>query len=100
MHRISGVVLFLSIPFVLCAFDHSLRSEKSFELVKQSLQIPYYKVAVFLFLTALVYHALAGIRHLIADLGFFETFKAAKLTAVLMIVLTLITMTWIGMKLW
>ncbi len=73
LHRISGAILFLSIPFVLWAFDASLDNRFSFYEVREILTHPLAKLIIWGILSAFIYHAVAGIRHFLMDFEIGET---------------------------
>ena len=68
MHRVSGLVLALAIPWLLYVMDMSLSGDAGFEQSKQLLQAPLMTLIVFLMLWALLHHFLAGIRYLLLDI--------------------------------
>lgn len=82
LHRVSGVVLFLLIPVFLKILQNSLYSAESFDkycnVIIGSLAI---KFVVWFCLLALVYHLLAGIRHLFMDAGYGEDKKTATISS-------------------
>ena len=100
IHRISGVLLFLAIPFVLYFFQQSLYSVQAFNELKLGLNQPWFKVFVWIFTTGLMYHLIAGIRHLIMDLGVGESKQGGRCGAWVVLILTLIVAILIGIKLW
>ena len=68
-HRLSGMyIFFITIPVSLFIFNHSTASEKSFNLLVESINnISFFSVfSIFSFLV-LWYHILTGIRHLFMD---------------------------------
>lgn len=67
MHRVSGLVLALVIPWLLYLMDISLAGEAGFAESKQLLQTPLMTIIVFLMIWALLHHFLAGIRYLLLD---------------------------------
>ena len=69
LHRISGVILFVSIAILLWMLDTSLSSESGFEQVQSCLQPPLAKLVVWGILAASLYHLVAGVRHLVMDAG-------------------------------
>ncbi|MGE7959637.1 succinate dehydrogenase, cytochrome b556 subunit [Pseudomonas sp. NPDC089530] len=69
LHRISGVILFVSLAIMLYALDKSLSSEEGFGQVKACLTSPLAKLVIWGILSALLYHLVAGVRHLIMDMG-------------------------------
>lgn len=100
LHRISGVVLFLLLPIMLYIFGQSMQSEEAFIRVKDLLSHPVYKVVVWAFGAAMVYHLLAGIRHLVMDMGFGEHLDAARRSAVVVIILAIILSIFLGFWIW
>lgn len=66
-HRISGVLLFLALPFVVYLLDLSIESEKSFIKVQEILNQPSMLVLQILLLWSIVHHFFAGIRFLLID---------------------------------
>ncbi len=68
-HRASGVILFVGLIFMFWAFDVSLSSPEGFESVKLTLQQNFLaKFVLWGMLSALAYHCLAGVKHLIMDM--------------------------------
>lgn len=89
-HRISGLVIFLLLPYILYLFSLTIKSQQSFETFLQQMTLPLHQLLLWGFLTALVYHLLAGIRHIMMDMGFGESVKAGRVTAWMTILLSLI----------
>jgi len=100
LHRISGVLLFVLMPFVLYVLSLSLRSADSFEQLHASSRCLYVQLALWLFGAALIYHLLAGIRHLLADIGFGESLHASRRSAQAVMLLTLGLIILLGMLIW
>jgi succinate dehydrogenase / fumarate reductase cytochrome b subunit len=100
LHRLSGLLLALLIPVLLYFLSCSLKSEESFNLVKLSLSGTFSKALVWLVLSALMYHLLAGIRHMIMDLGVGESVSTAKTSSWLLIILVAALSLTIGVWLW
>ena len=96
LHRISGVVMFLMMPIMLYFLSLSLNSAESFEHLQADFNSPYYKVALWVFSSALIYHVIAGVRHLICDLGLGEDLATAKKTSSLVIILSVIAIILLG----
>ncbi|WP_087462372.1 succinate dehydrogenase, cytochrome b556 subunit [Oleiphilus messinensis] len=94
LHRISGVILFVAIAFLLCALGASLESKESFLALQEALQGFFAKLVLWGILAALLYHMVAGVKHLLMDIGIGETLESgllgAKVTLVVSIVLTLL----------
>jgi len=66
-HRISGVLLFLFLPFSVYLLDQSVHSADSFDTVKQLLGQPLMLVIQLLILWSITHHFFAGIRFLLID---------------------------------
>lgn len=100
MHRVSGVLLFLLLPFVLYLLHQSLHSQESFALLQQTLSSFVMKFFVWVLISAVCFHFFAGIRHMLMDCGLGESVKTARLTAYFIMVLEVIVMLLIGVWLW
>lgn len=67
LHRISGVLIFLLLPFILLLLDKSLMSEISFDYFKGIVSHWFVKLLILALVWAYLHHFCAGIRHLFAD---------------------------------
>jgi succinate dehydrogenase / fumarate reductase, cytochrome b subunit len=67
LHRVSGALLFIFLPFLLYLFDQSLTSELSFEVFKGVLSNVIVKLITLVLAWAFLFHFCAGIRHLVMD---------------------------------
>ena len=82
LHRVSGVVIFFALAVLLWMLDESLSSQQSFDSLKEMLGHPFMQIVVWGSLVALLYHAVAGLRHLLMDLGVGEeSFQAGRISA-------------------
>lgn len=81
MHRLSGAVLFLFIPFLLWLFQLSLESPGSFSQFRSALSQWPVKIILIGLLWGYLHHLCAGIRHLALDLDFGTELAAARLTS-------------------
>ena len=100
LHRISGVILFLLIPFLLWGLNLSLSSQQDFDDIHAYLTTPLAKFIVWGLLSAFTYHFVAGIRHVLMDMGIGEGLKSGKLTAQLTLIISLVLIILIGVWLW
>jgi succinate dehydrogenase cytochrome b subunit len=66
-HRISGVLLFLFLPFSVYMLDRSVQSAESFAAVKQLLSQPLMIAMMILVIWSIAHHFFAGIRFLLID---------------------------------
>ena len=79
LHRISGIILFLLIPVMLWLLQTSLASPESFETVFDNVFI---RFLAWIFVAAIAYHFVMGIKHLFADNGKNEELKSARMVSV------------------
>ncbi|MGK0338865.1 MAG: succinate dehydrogenase / fumarate reductase cytochrome b subunit, partial [Candidatus Azotimanducaceae bacterium] len=98
-HRIAGVILFAGVAFGLYALEMSLASEEGFETIKGMIKSPFGMFVTWGLLSALAYHFVAGIKHLVMDFGFAETIEgsrfAAKITILFSAVLIFLAGIWV-----
>lgn len=66
-HRISGVLMFVAMPYLVYLLDLSLRGEAGFNQVAEQLTHPFGILIQIILLWSLVHHFLAGIRFLLID---------------------------------
>jgi len=100
LHRISGVVLLLGVAVLLWMLDLSLSSAAGFEELKSTLQSPLCKAIIWFVLVGLGYHMIAGVRHLMMDVGVGETLEGGALGAKLVIALSIIFAVVVGVWIW
>ncbi len=100
LHRISGVVLFLFLPLFLYLLHQSLISHESYVALQALLNRPLLKLLLWLALAAVIFHLFAGIRHLMMDLGFAESLEAGRVSAMLVMVLSVLFILLAGWWLW
>jgi succinate dehydrogenase / fumarate reductase cytochrome b subunit len=80
-HRVSGIVLSVSLPFWLHLLGLSLRDERGFTQVDVLVTHWAVKTGLVLVVWALAHHVLAGIRHLLSDVDVGSTLHFARRTA-------------------
>ncbi len=99
LHRVSGAVSFAGAAVLLWMLHASLDSEASFTQLQQCLASPWAKLVLWGVLSAVAYHTVAGIKHLVMDLGIGESLAggmlAARLTLVAAAVLILLAGAWV-----
>jgi succinate dehydrogenase / fumarate reductase cytochrome b subunit len=66
-HRLSGVVLILSLPFAVHLFEHSLSGPQGFVEAAAVLSHPVVQLLLLLLTWSLLHHLFAGIRYLLVD---------------------------------
>jgi|TARA_R110000850_G_scaffold266080_2_gene396287 succinate dehydrogenase / fumarate reductase, cytochrome b subunit len=99
-HRISGVIMFAAIAFMLWLLDISLDSERGFEQALSILQHPFAKLVTWGVLSALLYHLIAGVRHLVMDAGVGEGLESGKRGSQVVIVISVIVIVLLGVWIW
>src|SRR5579864_2332575 len=88
LHRVSGVLLFVFLPFLLYLFDQSLTSELSFEVFKGFLSNIVVKLITLVLAWAFLFHFCAGIRHLVMDTHRAVTKEGGKQTSIVVLVVS------------
>lgn len=82
LHRVTGVVLFFGAIFMTYALGLSLESEAGFNEAKTMLEEGFFaRLIAWGLLSALLYHVLAGVKHLIMDAGHLEELESGTLAA-------------------
>lgn len=106
LHRISGFVMFLLLPFLVWMFDTSVSSEISFAKFKAAFNIGVgFVPGILLQLVALVliwaylHHLIAGVRHLYMDAHHAVSKEFGKSSALVTLVLSLGLTATLGAKL-
>ena len=92
LHRVSGIILFLSIPYIIWLFSLSVKSVYGYTEALTILNSGCGKLVNVLLLWAITHHFYAGLRFLILDLDIGITREAAIKVAWLVQVLVLITL--------
>ncbi len=100
MHRISGIAVFILLPFMLYVLQQSLQSQESFNMLQAFLHYAWVKLLVWIFASALFFHFMAGVRHMIADFGYGEEMATGRKTAIILLVLTVISTIVLGAWIW
>lgn len=99
-HRASGVFLFAASALMLWALDASLRSPESFARLAEALSGGVARAVIWLVATGLIYHSLAGIKHLVMDFGIGESMPGGVLGARLVFAGTVVLSLILGVWLW
>ena len=107
LHRISGLLMFLLLPFILWMFDKSLSSEISFETFKAAFNVGIgfvpgwlIKLVTLAIIWASLHHLIAGLRHLWMDVSHSAVTKEfGKSSAVTVLVISIALTVLLGAKL-
>lgn len=100
LHRISGVILFIGLGFLLYGLELSLASEESFDALKALLSAPLAKIIIWGILSALIYHLIAGVKHLLMDVDVGDGKESGSLGAIITLVLSTVLIILAGVWVW
>ncbi|OHC82177.1 MAG: succinate dehydrogenase, cytochrome b556 subunit [Sideroxydans sp. RIFOXYB12_FULL_59_6] len=100
LHRISGAILFLALPFLLAMFDQSLRSIETFTNFAEYLDRALAKLILIGLMWAFLHHFFAGLRYLAIDLHLLHGLSGARASSRWVLVLSLALTVVLGVKLW
>ncbi|WP_144395542.1 succinate dehydrogenase, cytochrome b556 subunit [Pleionea sediminis] len=100
LHRITGVFLVIGIPILLWLLGTSLESREGFQEASKFIGAGFGKFLFWAILTAIAFHIIAGIRHLLMDMGIGETLEGGAFGAQIVIVLSAIVAIGLGVWLW
>ncbi len=100
LHRVSGVIMVFAIGILLFTLSTSLSSAEGFAQIQGYLDGFFFKFIIFGCLSALTFHVLAGVRHLLMDLGHFEELASGNASAKLIMVIWLVVSAVIGVWIW
>lgn len=106
LHRISGAIMFLLLPFILWMFDVSVSSEISFMKFTSAFQVGmlglpgfFWKLVVLALIWAYLHHLIAGLRHLWMDARHAVSKEFGRSSAVVTLVLGIGLSLVLGLKL-
>jgi succinate dehydrogenase / fumarate reductase cytochrome b subunit len=98
LHRISGALLFLALPFILYLFNKSLASEVSFAQFARFVSNPLAKLVLLILIWSFLHHFFAGIRYLLLDLEVGVEKASSSRSAILVLLLGFGASAMIGLK--
>lgn len=99
LHRVSGALLFLLLPFLLWIFELSLTSESTFERLREAASHWFTRLVLLAVLWAFLHHLIAGIRYLVLDLHVGIDKTAATKSALGVLVVSLLLTLVAGLRL-
>lgn len=99
-HRVAGVVLFVGIIFLLSALNVSLESAEGFAAAKNSMSTGFGSFITWGLLSALAFHFVAGIKHLLMDIGIGESKESGVIAAILTLILSSALIVLAGVWVW
>ena len=106
LHRASGIVMFVLLPFVIWLFDVSVTSEVSYERFTSAFMVGigfvpgwFVKLAVLGLIWSYLHHFVAGVRHLWMDATHSVSLAQGRNSAVVTLVSSLVLTVLLGAKL-
>ena len=106
LHRISGVIMFLLMPFIIWMFDASISSEYSFAKFRAAFTsglgfVPawFIKLVVLALIWAYLHHFTAGMRHLWMDMTHSVAKNQGRTSAIATLAISLVLTVLLGAKL-
>ena len=100
LHRVSGLLLFLLLPFVLYLLDKSLTSETTFGMFKAVTSHWFAKLVILALLWAYLHHFCAGVRHLFMDVHLGLEKGSGRNSAIAVFVVSLVYWLALAMKMY
>ena len=106
LHRVSGVMMFVLMPFIIWMFDTSLTSEISYAQFSAVFAggvgfVPgwFFKLVALALIWAFLHHFIAGVRHLWMDATHAVTKEFGQISALVTLGLSLVLTLLLGLKL-
>jgi len=99
LHRVSGFILFLIIPFALWMLEYSL-TLSGFEVLYRWFGYAWIKLFCLALLIPFCFHLVAGIRHLLMDIHIGDELKSGRASGVVVIAVTILLIIIMGVWLW
>lgn len=101
LHRVSGVITFVAVGILLWLLGQSLSSPEGFLVASAIMDSFFVTFIMWGILTALAYHVVVGIRHIMMDTGLLEeTLIAGKRSAMISFVITVVLSLLAGVLVW
>ncbi len=101
LHRVTGIILFIGLIFLLYTFDLSLKSQEGFDQVANMFQTNFLAKSIIWGVTsALIYHLVSGIKHIFMDIGYFEELESGRNAAIANLVIATVLIVIVGVWLW
>ncbi len=98
--RASGVFIFLGMAVMIWLLDLSLGSEAGFDQARQIMDAPLVKLLIWAIVAGLIYHTLAGLRHMVGDFGYGESLEGGILSAWIVLILSALLIVMAGVWIW
>jgi len=106
LHRVSGALMFLLLPFVIWLFDTSVSSEISFDVFASAFAVGigvlpgwFLKLVALALIWAYLHHFIAGVRHLWMDATHSVSLAQGRASALVTLVASVLLTLVLGAKL-
>jgi succinate dehydrogenase / fumarate reductase, cytochrome b subunit len=99
-HRITGVVLFVGIAFLLYLLDQSLTSAQGLDHARALLLLPLPKLVLTAIVATLIFHFVAGIKHLLLDFDIGDTIEGGLLASQVTFAIAGVLIVMAGLWIW
>ena len=106
LHRVSGLLMFALLPFIIWLFDNSLSSEISYDTFTSAFVAGigvapawFVKLVVLALIWAFLHHSISGVRHVWMDMTHSVTIKQGRSSAIVTLVSSLGLTVLLGAKL-
>lgn len=100
LHRVAGIITLFALAILLWMLSHSLSSEAGFLDVADMLDGFFVWFILWGILTALAYHIVGGLRHIIMDLGYWGELEPGATSAKVALGVTAVLSVLAGIMVW
>lgn len=100
LHRVAGVITLFALAILIWLLSESLSSPEGFAAVVDILDGFFVGFILWGVLTALAYHIVGGVRHLIMDLGYCEELETGAQSAKIAFGVTIVLSLLAGVLVW
>lgn len=100
LHRVSGMMLLISLPVLLLILQYSLTSIETHTRLLELLAHPLSRLALLGLLWAFLHHFCAGIRYLLIDLHYVSNLGRARSSSKIVLAVSLALTVLMGAQLW
>jgi succinate dehydrogenase cytochrome b subunit len=100
LHRVSGMALFVMLPFLLLILHWSFSSEEGFRLAVSILDFWLVKLVLIGLAWAFFHHFYAGLRHLAQDLHWMHGLNQARYSSKVLMGLVVVSVLYFSFLIW
>ncbi len=96
LHRVSGLLMFLAVPYSVYLLDLSLQGAAGYDRAVAQIQQPLIQLVMLIILWSLIHHLLAGIRFLLTDFEIGLEKQQARFSSWLVLGLEAVIFIWLA----